>query len=491
MTATPTDAAASGGPTGDRTTAPVPVGAGDTVLRPLGPTERWYWLADQVSPYNGLARVRVRGDLTADDIAAALAELQRRHPLLRAAVRADAKGRPVFVAVPGRAAELRTGPLTDLDGQWVEELQERESCRPLDLARGPAFRAVLLSTPDGLTHDLLLVVSHVVVDASSLVSLLRECVTAVAADGRGREAERTVLPPVEELIPRAHRTYRPAELLRTARSMVREQRRIKERAPVRIVGGERVPFAERRSGLVHRSVPAAALDALLAESRRQGTTVHGALGAALVRAAAEHADDLFAPEDRPGPDGSMRITLGSPVDLRARLEPRVAPEEVGAFVSMLRTNVDHRPEREFWETARSITTDMRERREQSEDFCMLHISRWVVPRADKGVLKLLEAAEASNPQNLALSNFGRVDFPERDGPLRFSEVQLAASLGASCYLGAVVVTAHDTANLNLNYLRRAISPETAVAVADRWHRLVMERCEAAGAGGDGAAAARA
>lgn len=297
-----------------------------------------------------------------------------------------------------------------------------------------------------------------------------------AYNGIGRvRIEGELRPPLEDLIPAERGTYRPAELLRTVRSMAREQRQTWARKPVRITGQKKVPFAERRWGLVHHTLHADDLHALLTESRRQRTTVHGALSATLVRATVEHRAELFSAEDQPGGAGATRITLGSPVDLRSRLREPVEPYEVGAFVSMLRTNVDHDPDRDLWDEARAITDELRTRQEHGEDFCMLHISRWVVPNTAKRSERTLEAVEKGNPQNLALSNFGRVDFPDSAGSLRLSGVHLAASLGASCYLGATVITAHNTLSLNLNYLREAISDETARSIATRWYTLIRLR----------------
>lgn len=36
---------------------------GTEVRRPLSPVERWYWIADQTSPLNVIARVRLTGDM--------------------------------------------------------------------------------------------------------------------------------------------------------------------------------------------------------------------------------------------------------------------------------------------------------------------------------------------------------------------------------------------------------------------------------------------
>jgi hypothetical protein len=39
----------------------VAAAAATEVCRPLSPLERWYWIADQISPLNVIARAQVRG----------------------------------------------------------------------------------------------------------------------------------------------------------------------------------------------------------------------------------------------------------------------------------------------------------------------------------------------------------------------------------------------------------------------------------------------
>lgn len=443
-----------------------------TVLRPLGPSERWYWIADHVTPYNCITRVRVDGPLDAESVRAALALLQHRHPLLRAAVRTDAAGRPVFVRAPGRPVPLRTGTLHDPSRQWQDDINQRQIPDRVDIRRGPGIRATLLSTPDRHQHDLLLSISHVICDGSTALSLLRECVELAAWEQRPQGHHRPDLPPlplrdsVDGLIPAAHRLRRPAELLRTVRTIALDQRRLRQRTPTRVTGQRTVPFAERRSGFLHHPLPPERVAALRRRSRAERTTVHGALSAAMVVAAVRNGRDLFGPahDDR----DPLRITLGTPVNVRDQLEPALPGYEMGAFVSMLRTHVDHHADQAFWDLARAITADLDDRRKRAEEFCMLHLSARMVPGSLWRGLRLMKTMEEGSPQNFCLSNLGRFDFPETVGPLRLSGVQTAASLGASCYIGATVSTTGGEMGMNLNYLREAIPEEVAAAFAADW-----------------------
>ncbi|WP_405134481.1 cytochrome P450 [Nocardia sp. NBC_01388] len=62
--------------------------------RPLSPSERWFWIIDRISPSNCTARVRVRGQLTAERIECAAAALTAEYPLLRVGVADAGSGDP-------------------------------------------------------------------------------------------------------------------------------------------------------------------------------------------------------------------------------------------------------------------------------------------------------------------------------------------------------------------------------------------------------------
>jgi hypothetical protein len=63
---------------------------GTEVRRPLSPVERWFWIADQVSPLNVIARVRVTGHFPERVLERAATDLAAEYPVLQVAIRADA-----------------------------------------------------------------------------------------------------------------------------------------------------------------------------------------------------------------------------------------------------------------------------------------------------------------------------------------------------------------------------------------------------------------
>jgi amino acid adenylation domain-containing protein len=173
-----------------------PEGAG----LPLSYAQRRLWFLDRLTPgssvYNVPLPLRLEGRLDAAALAASLAEIVRRHEVLRTTYENGEDG-PVQVIHPPAAFPL---PVADLSA-LPAELRRRESqrllgadaARPFDLAAGPVLRASLLRL-GGAEHLLLLAVHHIAFDGWSLDVLLREMADLYAAVGAGRPSPLPELP---------------------------------------------------------------------------------------------------------------------------------------------------------------------------------------------------------------------------------------------------------------------------------------------------------
>ncbi|HEU4884131.1 MAG TPA: amino acid adenylation domain-containing protein, partial [Longimicrobium sp.] len=146
------------------------------------------------SEYNIATALRLAGELEVPALAAALAEVVRRHEALRTVFR-EAEGAPVQVIQPfdGFALPVDALPGGDEGARAVRERIADEAVRPFDLAAGPLFRARLLRV-GAEDHVLLLCMHHVVSDGWSMDVLFRELSALYAAHGGGGEAELPPLP---------------------------------------------------------------------------------------------------------------------------------------------------------------------------------------------------------------------------------------------------------------------------------------------------------
>lgn len=143
------------------------------------------WLVEQLTPgqapYSEAVALRVRGPLARDVLDRALAELVRRHEILRTAMPV-VEGRVVQQAADPPARVLQPAGLRGEEdaGRAVQRLVEQ----PFDRETGPLFRCWLLEPAAG-EHVLVLNVDHIVADAASFAIVLDELQALYEAFLRG------------------------------------------------------------------------------------------------------------------------------------------------------------------------------------------------------------------------------------------------------------------------------------------------------------------
>ncbi|CCH32045.1 hypothetical protein ABZ816_26570 [Actinosynnema sp. NPDC047251] len=410
------------------------------VNRPLSPVERWYRIAEEFSALNVVARVRVHGQLDVPLLRKGLDAVQTRHPLLRATITPGAD--PAFVA---GAPPI---PLREASGDWVRETDERELAERLDLHRGPLARAVVVAVEPGV-HDLLLTVSHCVADAITVLSLAREWVESAAGQVFG---ELPALPAPEDLFPSRHRALRGT--VGAAARVLSDQRKLRRADVRRLVPTAPVPDSARRTRLVHRELSPEQLEALRNACRRHGSTVHGALAAAMVTAVARDA----------GVTGPCHYGIGSPIDFRG--EVGVSGQDAGAYIATVPSFVAYRPDGDFWDMATAVSRDLALRRSRGDHFSVITLLRWACPSGPADSEAFRRVVAARGPGNLCLSNIGVHDFPDRIGPWRLSGAQFTTGLSISGYLAATVNTSHGALFWNFSHIDHAVPGDRARRIAD-------------------------
>ncbi len=149
------------------------------------------WLVDQMQPGNPFYNLpllcfRLQGPLGAREraaLAAATAELSRRHEALRTTF-AAVDGEPVQVIAPPAPVPLPLADLAGLPGPARPGAARRaalaEARRPCDLARGPLWRTTLVRL-DAEEHLFLIVMHHIISDGWSIGVLYRELAALYAA----------------------------------------------------------------------------------------------------------------------------------------------------------------------------------------------------------------------------------------------------------------------------------------------------------------------
>ncbi|GGS84480.1 non-ribosomal peptide synthetase [Nonomuraea spiralis] len=158
---------------------------------PLSYGQERLWFLQQLDPadasYNMYMVQRLRGELSVQDLAAALTAVAARHPMLRARFPA-VEGSPVQVVEP----ELKLDPvLVDLADLPASEREARATAlvaeltnTPFDVATGPLVRVHLI-TLSATDHVFCLVLHHLVADGWSLKIIFSELAACYAGNAAG------------------------------------------------------------------------------------------------------------------------------------------------------------------------------------------------------------------------------------------------------------------------------------------------------------------
>ncbi|WP_438019494.1 amino acid adenylation domain-containing protein [Sorangium sp. So ce315] len=246
---------------------------------PLSFAQQRLWFLDQLDPesatYNVPAALRLRGAIDPEALGRAIAEVVRRHEVLRATLH-TVDGRPVqrFHDAP----DAWPLPLVDLSGLPAPEREASarrrasdEAARPFDLERGPLLRASLFRlAPD--EHLLLVTLHHIASDGWSLGVLAHELTAAYEAFARKEQPELRALPVQYADYAVWQRQELTEDLLQAEREVWR--RRLDGAPPLELPTDHPRPAARSSRGRTHRfALPRDLAAALRRRSQELGATL--------------------------------------------------------------------------------------------------------------------------------------------------------------------------------------------------------------------------
>jgi hypothetical protein len=303
------------------------------LIRYLGPSEAYFWLSNQNSWKHFVVAAQITGEATTASWRTALDAVQRRHPLLGVCIDADDNGAPYFRLLPQLRIPLQIVPGDALQ-RWEDEM-ETELSTPFPVEDALLVRAVLVHEAHRAT--ILLTIHHSIADGLSVALIVRDILEALS----GKPLEPLPVPrPQEDLCP-------PPTIQSTELGSDEPETPAPPSAPG-------TPLKRDRSFLRVRSLrlPAELSDRLRERSRREGTTVHGALTAALVLAGRDiHREWRQAP-----------VRVVSPVNNRT-----ILGRGDDCALSIIFPIGSYNPKSlvQFWEIARSVRDDLADMRTPS------------------------------------------------------------------------------------------------------------------------------
>ena len=358
--------------------SPAVIGHAHNASRPLSALEHLFWLIDQNRPVHFAVTALISSDASARDWRRALNRLQKRHPLMSVCINGEPGSIPSFnqsdAPIPLRIVEDEPEP------RWELEVGE-ELAIPFDPSQAPLIRAVLIQGARDAAF--MLVAHHSIADGLSLAYAIRDALDLLA--GRtlaplpwlasqddimnvpdsptdGRE-----LSPAQAL---DHAVYRPND---NARPTVKG---------LRLSQGLTSNLRDR--------------------ARREGTTVHGALCAALVLASREVSTEWR--------DTPLRIM--SPINVRPLIN---VGESCGVFVSATTSLFDEEAT-DFWDLARDARNSIAANQTSEYIAAGLSAFRQVVGDGAE-VVTAAEFAARVFANEIMVTNLGSLAFDQRFGPV--------------------------------------------------------------------------
>jgi hypothetical protein len=293
-----------------------------TRLRDLDAFEEFFWLLEQSVPVFHLVVAEVKGLTTIAQWKKGLNALQMRYPLLSASIRKFPGDRPFFEKTQGMSIPFRIVPLTD--SLVLEEEMEDELYKPFGDGSGPLTRATLFHARDRAV--VMFATHHSSLDGKSHLLLVQDLLAAVAGEHRGEQLP--ILPGLGQLLglpaPAAYAT-------KLAEGSVATEHELG--VDVFQVSVQRLQLTEEETAV------------LLWRARKERTTVHAALVAALTLAGQRYSDAWEV-----GPVRCM-----SPIDMRKALG---LPDAAGLLISLHQGLVPTADGASFWDVARAVRDDM-------------------------------------------------------------------------------------------------------------------------------------
>ncbi|WP_235719787.1 phthiocerol/phthiodiolone dimycocerosyl transferase family protein, partial [Fischerella thermalis] len=361
--------------------------------RKLSPLEQVIEIVNRrAGAYNIVTICRINGLLSEEVIRQALELLQARHPRLNCRI----IGKLNNLRFKTGDIEIPLRVVKKLDSQQWQEVVWEELNHKIESHKS-LMRVVLVHLKnENNVNYLITTIHHAIADGLSCIQLhselLKYCQKIISFEPI-EVVSLPALPPLKKLLPDSMRGWKGTVniFLTICRLLLKD---IYYR-PQTLKFEKFLPIESRRTGIVHRKLNEAQTTKLLNACRKNKTTVHAALCAAMLFAAGR--------KITPGKKTNVNLSCWSPINLRNRLQPNISNEHLGVLVSgdischNLRTNTS------FWDLARDRRQQMEASLEGDRVFCSALL------------IELLTDFLLTYPRQMfatvGVTNIGRVNIP--------------------------------------------------------------------------------
>ncbi len=413
--------------------------------RELGSTESIYWLLDKLYCLNFVVFAELEGRLDEARLRAALAIVQDENPLLRAHI-ALLGGHPWFQAVPAHTAPLQPD-IRGLRG-WrhdiEQQLQQRFEAGRAPLARWLWFRGT------GRKSVVAMSFQHAIADGRSGLAVMLDVLRRATVDTSAPHYK-----PARASSQALDLIHQKPPLLGALQGLQFWMARGKDALQFaqQLPGYDPTARAQRDVKVLPLPVGEALSKRLREGARQHGTTIQGALGAAL----------LLALNEQFGNPAPRRLALNSLADLRPVLNGDLSDRDLGLYVSTLSTVHALETHPDFWALAREIRAALK----QLIDAGDANLINGVLPSSPavvsgEGMARLVQSIAALGPPASMLTNLGHVGDVDLGDGLRLKSLGAVVSppaqhpicVTAVSYAGSMALhLLHDAMKINSQQAR--------------------------------------
>ncbi|MBO9690312.1 condensation domain-containing protein [Chryseobacterium sp.] len=339
-------------------------------------------LGDGTEPFNAVIPFRLRGTFTLKEIQQALAQIQNKHPWLRALISHDEKNTPWF-NVPEKTVSIPVRIITRQgEDQWQEE-SRREWNTTFHYEKLPLIRFVWIKGED--VSDMLFAFHHCLCDGGSAMAFLYEFLKVLDNPAADIGTENPILG-IQDVV--------PANILNSRRQKLKAKfiGKLAATAIKWIPVGKKA--VERQNDyLINWKLDETVSKELIAYCKSQGVTVNTFLSAAV----------LHAFKKVRGEKSFNKVSC--PVDIR-RFATQIKEDHIFAFGLMIVVSADEKLS--FTDNLRVMQKSVEQKTSKLNPYLTMMVME-SGHNALNNFTKLLKNGKSSN--DCMFSNLGRIQIP--------------------------------------------------------------------------------
>ncbi|KAM3094748.1 phthiocerol/phthiodiolone dimycocerosyl transferase family protein [Phormidesmis sp. 146-35] len=402
---------------------------------------------------------QIKGSLSPSLVRQAIAHLQQQHPRLNSRI----VGSLDNLSFDHGDSMLPLRVVTGAHKQQWQAIACEEINEPIESQKG-LLRAVLVeSAQQADSCHLITTTHHAISDGLSCVRLHSELLIYCqkVTEGKPIEVVRApLLPALESFLPAWTRGWlgRLNAILFGLGLIVQRLKRRPEHIPLE----ESTSLSDRTTGLICRQIDHALTQKIIDHCQQKKTTVHSALAAAMMLAAAEK---ITPDRNRP-----ICVNCQSAIDLRRRLKNCADDRQLGLFVTSVITYHTIAAKTSLWNLAQQV------KRNIQSNIKWGHIFRF--PLTSKFFTEYYLSHPDEVNSTVFLTNLGQITVPRQYGSFELENIHFTVSnIFYAGSLSASVSTYAGKINLNFMFAQPSLSQETVEQLADSTLTYLSEACQ--------------